>query len=175
ASLAPDRTFFVTSYSKCVAPGFRLGTLTVPTAYIAQAELLLHASAWFVAPMLSEVLVRLIENGKLDELVGERRQQALERYGVFLDIFPKAPKLQFPAFYAWLPLPHEWSADQLTAAARARSILVTPPIASAVGEGDPGGIRICLGAPKDPRELSTVLQILRDILGRHPIRVASVA
>ncbi|MFK0692119.1 PLP-dependent aminotransferase family protein [Mesorhizobium sp. IMUNJ 23033] len=175
ASLAPDRTFFVTSYSKCVAPGFRLGTLTVPTAYIAQAELLLHASAWFVAPMLSEVLVRLIENGKLDELVCERRQQALDRYGVFLDIFPKAPKLQFPAFYAWLPLPHEWSADQLTAAARARSILVTPPIASAVGEGDPGGIRICLGAPKDSRELSTVLQILRDILGRHPIRVASVA
>ncbi|TIW16997.1 MAG: PLP-dependent aminotransferase family protein, partial [Mesorhizobium sp.] len=80
ASLAPDRTFYVTSYSKCIAPGFRLGTLTVPTAQIAQAELLLHASAWFVAPMLGEAVVRLIENGKLEEVLRERRRQALERY-----------------------------------------------------------------------------------------------
>ncbi|TJW30788.1 MAG: aminotransferase class I/II-fold pyridoxal phosphate-dependent enzyme, partial [Mesorhizobium sp.] len=165
ASLAPGHTFYVTSYSKCIAPGFRLGTLTVPTAYIAQAELLLHASAWFVAPMLGEAVVRMIENGKLEELLRERRRQALERYRVFMDVFPKAPRLQFPAFFGWLPLPQEWSADQFAAAARGRGILVTPPIASAVGEGDPGAIRICLGAPKDLIELSDVLQILCDIMG----------
>ncbi|MDA9503953.1 transcriptional regulator [Bradyrhizobium sp. CCBAU 11386] len=175
ASLAPSRTFYVTSYSKCLAPAFRLGTLSVPTDYIAQAELLLHASAWFVAPMLSEVVVRLIESGKLDELLRERRLQALERYRVFLDVFPKAAKLQFPAFYGWLPLPQEWSADQFTAAARGRGILVTPRIASAVGERDPGATRICLGAPRDIAALSDVLQTLRDILARHPINVVSVA
>ncbi|WP_085033601.1 PLP-dependent aminotransferase family protein [Ensifer aridi] len=175
ASLAPGRTFYVTSYSKCVAPGFRLGTLTVPTAYIGQTELLLHASAWFVAPLLSEAVVRLIENGKLEELLRARRRQALERYRVFLDVFPEATKLQFPAFYAWSPLPPKWSADQFAAAARVRGIFVTPPIASAVGERDPGAIRICLGAPKDLRELSDVLQTLRDLLGRHPVNVVSVA
>ncbi|MER8549904.1 PLP-dependent aminotransferase family protein [Mesorhizobium sp. M1169] len=175
ATLAPDRTFYVTSYSKCVAPGFRLGTLTVPTAYIAQAELLLHASAWFVAPLLSEAVVRLIESGKLEELLRERRRQAIERYRVFLDVFPNAPKLQFPAFYGWLPLPKEWSADQFTAAARVHGILVTPPIASAVGAVHPAAVRICLGAPKNLEELSTVLQILRDILARRPANVVSVA
>lgn len=175
ASLAPTRTFYITSYSKCLAPAFRLGTLRVPTAYIAQAELLLHASAWFVAPMLSEAVVRLIESGKLEELLRERRQQALERYRVFLDVFPKAENLQFPAFYGWLPLPQDWSADQFTAAARARGILVTPRIASAVGEGDPGAVRVCLGAPNDLKELSNALQILRDILSRRPVNVASVA
>ncbi|MER9076871.1 PLP-dependent aminotransferase family protein [Mesorhizobium sp. M0904] len=175
ATLAPGRTFYVTSYSKCVAPGFRLGTLTVPTAYIAQAELLLHASAWFVAPLLSEAVVRLIESGKLEELLRERRRQALERYRVFLDVFPNAPKLQFPAFYGWLPLPKEWSADQFTAAARVHGILVTPPIASAVGEVHPAAVRVCLGAPKNLEELSTVLQILRDILAHRPANVVSVA
>lgn len=175
ASLAPNRTFYVTSYSKCLAPAFRLGTLTVPTAYVAQAELLLHASAWFVAPMLSEVVVRLIETGKLEELLRERRLQALERYQVFSGLFPKAEKLHFPAFYGWLPLPEEWSPDQFAAAARSRGVLVTPRIASAVGESDPGAIRICLGAPKDIEELSDVLQMLRDILRRHPVNVVSVA
>ncbi|WP_027535756.1 PLP-dependent aminotransferase family protein [Bradyrhizobium sp. WSM3983] len=175
ASLAPSRTFYVTSYSKCLAPAFRLGTLSVPTTYISQAELVLHASAWFVAPMLSEAVVRLIESGKLGELLRERRLQALERYRVFLDVFPKAEKLQFPAFYGWLPLPKEWSADQFSAAARGRGILVTPRIASTVGEGDPGAIRLCLGAPNDLNELSNVLQILRDILGGRPANVVSVA
>lgn len=125
--------------------------------------------------MLSEAVVRLIESGKLEELLRERRRQALERCRVFLDVFPEAPKLQFPAFYAWLPLPPKWSAHQFAAAARGRGILVTPPIASAVGEADPGAVRICLGAPKDLRELTDVLQILREILGRHPVNVVSVA
>ncbi|MET2833100.1 PLP-dependent aminotransferase family protein, partial [Mesorhizobium shangrilense] len=126
-------------------------------------------------PMLSEAVVRLIENGKLEELLRERRRQALERYRVFLEVFPNATKLQFPAFFGWLPLPPEWSADRFAAAARGRGIFVTPPIASGVGEADPGAIRICLGAPKDLRELSDVLQALRDILSRHPASVVSVA
>ncbi|MFA1624875.1 PLP-dependent aminotransferase family protein [Rhizobium mongolense] len=175
AALAPGRTFYVTSYSKCVAPGFRLGTLTVPTAYIGQTDLFLHASAWFVAPLLSEVAVRLIENGKLEELLRERRRQAQERYRVFLDVFPKAVELQCPAFWGWLPLPPEWSADQFAASAGGRGIVVTPPIATAVGERNPGAIRLCFGASKDLTELSDVLQVLRDILERDPVNVASVA
>ncbi|MHC2584776.1 DNA-binding transcriptional MocR family regulator [Bradyrhizobium diazoefficiens] len=120
ASLAPTRSFYVRSYSKCLPPAFRLGTLTVPAAYTAQTELLLHASAWFVAPILSEVVVRLIESGQLEKLLRERRLQALERYRVILHIFPKAAQLQFPAFYGWLPLHQEWSADQFAATARGR-------------------------------------------------------
>ncbi|WP_247800757.1 hypothetical protein [Bradyrhizobium sp. 191] len=44
--------------------------------------------------MLSEVVVRLIESSKLEQLLRERRLQALERYRVFLDVFSKAAKLQ---------------------------------------------------------------------------------
>ncbi|WP_439408592.1 hypothetical protein ACNJX9_09730 [Bradyrhizobium sp. DASA03076] len=112
--------------------------------------------------------MRLIDSGKLETLLRERRLQALERYRVILHIFPKAAKLQFPAFYGWLPLPQEWSADQF-AAARGRGILVIPRIAAAVGKGDPGASRICLGAPRDVVALSDVLQTLRDILARHAL------
>ncbi|AGS25328.1 PLP-dependent aminotransferase family protein [Rhizobium etli] len=175
ASLVPDRTFYVTSYSKCVAPGFRLGTLTVPAAYIGQTELLLHASAWYVVPLLSEAVVRLIESGKLEELLRERRRQAQERYRVFRDVFPEASNLQFPAFFTWLPLPQKWSADQFAAAARSHEIFMTPPFASAIAERDAGAIHVCLGAPNDLSELSDVLHTLREILGRHPLNVVSVA
>lgn len=175
AELIPDRSFYITSYSKCVAPGFRLGTLTVPSALTRQTELLLHASSWFVTPMLGEMAVRLIESGKLDELVRERRQQALDRYRVFSNVFPAAERLKFPPFFGWLPLPPEWSAVGIAAAARQHGILVTPPIASIVDDEDPGAIRVCLGAPKDLSELSNALSTLNEIIAHPPMNVFSVA
>lgn len=175
SELIPERSFYITSYSKCVAPGFRLGTLTVPPALTKQTELLLHASSWFATPMLSALAVRLIESGKMAELLRERRQQALERYRMFTTIFPAAEGLKFPPFFGWLPLPPEWSAVGFASAARGHGILVTPPIASMVDDADPGAVRVCLGGPKEVSELSNALYTLRDIVARAPLNVFSVA
>lgn len=173
--LVPNRSFYITSYSKCVAPGFRLGTLTVPEAFAARTELLLHASTWFVAPMLSEVAVRLIETGRLESLLAERRRQAVDRYAMFAVAFPAAEKLRAPPFFGWLPLPEDWTAASFVAAARSRGIAVTPPMASMVGDIDPGGVRVCLGAMKDLAELSSILQVLREVTASRPANVLSVA
>ncbi|WP_084674097.1 aminotransferase-like domain-containing protein [Methylobacterium sp. WSM2598] len=175
AALIPERSFYVTSYSKCVAPGFRLGTLSVPPAFKVRAELFVHASSWFAAPILGDLAVRLLESGRLDELIRERRRQATERYRLFAKFFPYAEKLDNPPFYAWLPLPQEWSASRFTSAARGQGILVTPPTASTVDDDDPGAVRVCLGAPDDLSELSDALSILSEILARPPLSVFSVA
>lgn len=175
SALIPERSFYATSYSKCVAPGFRLGTLTVPKAFAGNAELLVHASSWFAAPMLTEMVVRLIESGKLDGLVKERRRQAVERYRVFSSFFPEAEKLEAPAFYGWLPLPLEWSAAGYASAARAIGVLVTPPIASTVDDNDPGAVRVCLGAPDDIDELTHALSALSEVRARPPLNIFSVA
>ena len=134
-----------------------------------------YASSWFVAPMLSEVAVRLIQSGKLAKLFSERRQQALDRYALFVDAFPAVVKLQAPPFFGWLPLSREWTSGSFVAAARSRGILVTPPMASTVNETDQSGVRICLGAMKDLGELSNVLQVLRDLSVARPLSVLSVA
>lgn len=173
--LIPDRSFYITSFSKCIVPGFRLGTLTVPSVFTEQTKLVLHASSWFAAPLLSEMAARLIASGKLDELARERRQQALDRYRVFSGILPAAEKVKLPPFYGWLPLPPEWSAIGFASAARRHSILVTPPNASMVDDADPGAIRVCLGGPKDLAELSNALHTLHEIITRPPPNVFSVA
>ncbi|MCK1480652.1 PLP-dependent aminotransferase family protein [Bradyrhizobium sp. 197] len=173
--LIPDRSFYITSYSKRVAPGFRVGMLVVPPVLIEQTELLLHASCWYLPPMLSEMAVRLIESRKLDDLVHVRRQQAIERYRVFSDVFPAAEKLKFPPFYGWLPLPSQWSASAFASAARRRGILVTPPNASMVDDAEPGAIRVCLGGPNGLPELSSALHTLHEIITRPPSNVFSVA
>lgn len=175
AAMAPMRSFYITSFSKFVAPGFRLGTLTAPAKLINQAELLLHASAWFVAPMLGEVASQLVQTGKFEQLLAMRRNQAASRYQVFADIFPEAAKLPYPAFFGWLPLGQGWTAEQFAAAARGRGILITPPIASSVNDEDPGGVRICFGSPRQIDELSVLLTNLRDVLSLRPLTVVSVA
>lgn len=176
AELAPGRTFYVTSFSKCVAPGFRLGTLTTPVGFTEKTDLLMHASAWFVTPALSEIAVRLIESGRLAELIAERRVQAVERHRIFTGIFGgEAVQPEFPGFYGWLKLRGEWSAMGFFSAARSIGILVTPPDASSVDEADPGGIRICLGGLQDLSMLDTALRRLERLAEKRSWNVLSVA
>jgi len=175
ASLVPDRTLYITSYSKCVAPGFRLGTLSVPAKLVDDANVLLHAAAWFASSMLSEVLVRLIEDGRLDALIAERRRAALERFQIFKSVFRDAGDVPCPPFFAWLPLPRSWSANDFVAAAQTNNILVTPPASSSVASHDPAGVRICLGSPRDGAELGSALHNLAKILEASRQTVFSVA
>jgi DNA-binding transcriptional MocR family regulator len=173
--LAPHRTFYITSFSKYVAPGFRLGTLTVPTVFSSDVDLLLHASTWFVAPLLSEMAVRLIESGQMAKLTAERRAQASERYGLFQKLFVTPDRINFPCFFGWLPLPKEWPSLRFATMARNLGIIVTPPVASTVNDGEAGGVRVCLGAPKDLNSLSSALMKLRHLLETEPAEVFSVA
>lgn len=175
AQLAPDRCIYLTSYSKCVAPGFRLGALVVPYNFIQQVDLLLHGSTWFVTPLLTEVASRMIQTGKLDELISERRRQAIDRYNVFTSVFPHTEKLKYPPFFGWLPLPPQWNAASFANAAQRIGIQVTPPVASLVDVTDPHAVRICLGAPKELGQLASALRLLKQVVEKKPSDVLSVA
>lgn len=166
AALMPHRTLYITSYSKCIAPGFRLGTLSVPSKMIDEANVFLHGSAWFANSMLSEVLVRLIDDGRLEALIDERRRAACDRYRVFTSVFEEVEKLSCPPFFGWLPLPRNWSANDFVAMAQGGGILVTPAASSSVGTQDPRGVRICLGGPKDLTDLEASLRNLARLLER---------
>ncbi|MCF3934380.1 PLP-dependent aminotransferase family protein [Acuticoccus sp. M5D2P5] len=175
AELLPSHSFYISSFSKCVAPGFRLGALAVPPTFVERANLMLHATSWFVSPVLCMAATRLIETGKLDALVAQRRRQASERYGVFRETFSDAALIDTPAFFGWLPLPADWSATSFATAARAAGILVTPPAASNVGPSEPDGVRLCLGIPPDLETLAAVLRTLHDLISRRPWNILSVA
>jgi DNA-binding transcriptional MocR family regulator len=173
--LLPDQCFYIRSYAKIILPGFRLGVLISPQPKVELTNLLLHASSWFVTPLMTELIVQLIQTGTLDELAANRREQAKARYAVFTSVFPEAQRIADPAFFGWLPLGRDWTAGRFAEALRLNNILATPPTSSTVSPKNPGGVRICLGGAETLDDLRAVLHRVRRVFDSKDSGVYSVA
>jgi DNA-binding transcriptional MocR family regulator len=125
AALLPAQTCHVSSASKTLALGLRLGTLVAPEPAHARLAAAVRSSTWLAAPLLGEVFARWVADGTATSIVAGRRKavaaratvaaSALEGLGVQAD--PASPHL-------WLPLPEQWSVGQFVAAAREEGVLV---------------------------------------------------
>jgi DNA-binding transcriptional MocR family regulator len=166
AALAPERTYFLTSTSKTLAPGLRIAYVLAPHGMVPRIEASLRATTWAVAPLMAAVASSWIRDGTADAIVEARRREARERQalarerllGADLDAHPEA-------YYVWLRLPEPWRSDGFAAVARARGVLVTPSEAFAVGRGAaPHAVRLCLGAARRRETLARGLDLVADLL-----------
>jgi DNA-binding transcriptional MocR family regulator len=151
AVLAPERTFYFTSFTKCIMPGLRSGYLVVPET-LASASANSHlVSNWMATPMLAEVASRWIKDGTAVKLLewqikvlGERNKMAAKVLG---DIpFHASPN----GLHIWLPLPATWEEASFVTQARLHGVAVAPGSVFAVSEtAGHSGVRICLGVNTD--------------------------
>jgi DNA-binding transcriptional MocR family regulator len=166
AALAPERSYYLTSTSKTLAPGLRIAYVLAPPAMVPRLVASLRATTWAVAPLTAAVASLWIRDGTADRLLAARRGEARERQaiararlaGADLDAKPEA-------YYLWLRLPEPWRGDAFAAAARARGVLVTPAEAFAVGrEPAPHAVRICVGAARTREALGRGLDAVAELL-----------
>jgi DNA-binding transcriptional MocR family regulator len=166
AMLIPERTFYVTSFAKCLAPGLRIGAMIVPESFRDRCINGVRATGWMASPLMAEVLARLIHNGDLARQVQLKRREAGLRNAVADRVLgPLLPKVsETPGFHRWLPLPQGRTLDALVAQAAHAGIMLAAP--GALQQVDRGGlgIRICLGHPAHADELERALGALRKIL-----------
>ncbi len=167
AALAPERTYYLTSTSKTLAPGLRVAYVLSPPAMVARLAASLRATTWAVAPLTAAVASLWVRDGTADALLEARREEARLRQAMAAARLRGADVLARPeAYYLWLRLPERWRGDAFVAEARARGVLVTPAEAFAVGrEAAPHAVRLCLGAARSReslgRGLDTVAGLLR--------------
>lgn len=166
AELAPERVIHVTSLSKSMAPGLRVGYVLAPEALVPRLGAVLRGSVWMTAPLLGEIARLWIEGGMGDRLAAERladahaRQALAARYLAGQRITTKPS-----SFHLWLQLPEPWRASEFVALARRRGVLVTAPEAFVVGrEEAPHAVRVCLSAVSTIERLETALGILSGLL-----------
>ncbi len=166
AALAPERSYYLTSTSKTLAPGLRIAYVAAPPAMVPRLAASLRATTWAVAPLTAAVASTWIGNGTADALLAARRHEARARQAIAVEALAGADlQTQPEAYYLWLRLPEPWRGDAFAAEARARGVLVTPAEAFAVGrEPAPHAVRLCLGAARTRESLRRGLDVVAGLL-----------
>ncbi|MGE5124722.1 MAG: PLP-dependent aminotransferase family protein [Betaproteobacteria bacterium] len=166
AALAPERTYYLTSTSKTLAPGLRIAYVKAPPSRVPRLAASLRATTWAVAPLTAAIASAWIRDGWADGLLQARREEARARQalarerlaGADLDVHPEA-------YYLWLRLPEPWRADGFVAEARARGVLLTPAEAFSVDrEPVVHAVRLCTGAARTREALGRGLDVVADLL-----------
>lgn len=164
--LWPEGVFHVSSLSKSLSNGLRLGVLLAPPQGIAQARSALEAIPMTSSPVDYALLEEWVSNGVADSLRDSLRGEAFRRNNLARDILKDRPLLtDDSAFHLWWPMPHA-RAESLAASALERGVSVTAPNAVRTDpEDDESGIRLCLGGPSRAeveRGLSVLAQLTSD-------------
>ena len=171
ATFAPERTIHVTSTSKCIAPGLRVGFVHAPARLANPIRGAVNLSCWMTPPLTAEIAARWIEDGTAYQLTDLQIKAAAKRQRLVHRILGE--HLSTPeaiGFHLWLELPPGWSADLFCSQAAERDVKVTNGSAFSVNAQDaPNAVRICLSHEADERRVETGLKTLREILDEGPI------
>ena len=166
AALAPERTYYLTSTSKTLAPGLRIAYVKAPSARVPRLAASLRATTWAVAPLTAAIASAWIRDGSADALLQARREEARVRQAMARERLAGADLDAHPeAYYLWLRLPAPWRADAFVAEARERGVIVTPAEAFAVDrDGVVHAVRLCTGAARTRETLARGLDVVADLL-----------
>jgi DNA-binding transcriptional MocR family regulator len=125
--LAPERTFHITSLSKTVAPGLRLGFVVSPIGEERVLRSHVRNMAARTVGITGEIARYWIETGMAWHFLERGRTELATRRAMFMEVMkdevfncsPGAP-------YAWLKLPSQWSPPRFAKALAQQKIKVTP-------------------------------------------------
>lgn len=170
ASMVPERTVYLTSASKNMAPGLRIGFMAVPPRLRRVIREVTTMSNWMSAPLMAEIATGWIANGHADRLVAWHRQQAAERQELAREIL--GPHMQPPStscYHLWLHLPEPWRMDSFSAAALREGVrIITADAFSVRRDHAPHAVRLCLGAAHSLQQIRNGLERLVDLLASKP-------
>ncbi len=162
----PERSFYIVSFAKCLAPGLRIAAMIAPEAFRDRSINALRATGWMAVPVMAEAVARLISNGGLARQAKLKRDKAALRDAIVRRILkawlPAASAA--PGFHIWLPLPAGRTLTALIAQAAQAGITLAPPGALRRMESESLGVRLCLGAPATEADLERALIEIRRIL-----------
>ncbi|SOE16502.1 GntR family transcriptional regulator [Hoeflea halophila] len=169
AAMAPERTFYFTSLTKCIMPGLRFGFLTMPEAFASAAANRHLVTSWMATPLMAEIGCRWIEDGTAERLLNWQMDALGKRNEVAAKALSGIPFQSSPnGMHVWLPIPGAWTEEEFVAHARLNGVAVAPGSAFAMSESARDqGVRICLGA-ETSRTLQRGLNVIARLARSNP-------
>ena len=165
-TIAPDITIYITSLSKSVAAGLRVGYVVAPPALAAQLEAAARALHYAAPALPAEVATRWIQDGQADRFAEAERTENAARQELARGILPASVICGDPAAqHLWLALPEPWRREDFVAEAKRRGVVITGADIFAVGRASaPHAVRVGLCMPRTREEVVRGLTALADAL-----------
>ncbi|GBQ27576.1 transcriptional regulator [Gluconacetobacter sacchari DSM 12717] len=144
-TLAPERTFHVSSLSKILSPGLRIGALIPPVGYAGDCLRALLASSLMIAPLSYAMMAQWMQDGTAESVRNALHAESVRRQALVLSVLGAwAVTPSCHAFHAWLPMPAEYAA-RVVAHAHRLGVTLPPPGMFDAGDGMRGGVRLAFG------------------------------
>ena len=163
----PERTFYLTSMSKNLVPGLRVGLLRTPDGWTERVTGAVFATTVMLTPLDAAAACAWMEDGTAARVMAWKRDEVRARQQIARQILGATVTGSPESQHAWLELPAGWPSDDFARDARQRGVIVTPARDFAVERHNvPHAVRVALGAPPDretlKRGLTTLAEILKD-------------
>ncbi len=170
ANLLPEQTIYLSSLSKCMAGGLRIGYAHAPARITERLRTAVRMTCWMPAPLMAEVARRWIYSGVGDRLGQWQREEIKARCAIALDrLEPYELDYKDGSHHIWLMLPDHWKANDLRPQAEDRGIRVLGAQSFAVHrQNAPEAIRICVGRPDTIDHVAKGMDILANLLETDP-------
>lgn len=147
AFYAPERTVYITGFSKNVATGLRVGAVIFPEPYRPALERAVRATTWNTPSIMTTLVCNWIQDGTVSRFETLKRRDARQRQAVLRTTFEDIPCIAHPSsYFAWLPLPDEARADRIARNLMDCNISVSTAEPFSTSLVVPQALRIALGS-----------------------------
>ena len=166
ASLAPETTVYVSSLSKSVATGLRVGFVCAPREWIPKLERAIRATTWNTPATMTAIACGWMEDGTVARLEDDKRRDATMRQRLAAEVLGRLKRISHPAsYFVWLPLAQEVRADAIAMALVRERISVSTAHPYSTSAHAPHAIRLALGSvdlATLERSLETVARVVAE-------------
>ncbi|MBX8491749.1 PLP-dependent aminotransferase family protein [Pseudomonas cichorii] len=167
ATLAPERTVYVSGFSKSVATGLRVGFVAAPPQLIPNLERTIRATTWNTPGVLTAIVTAWLDDGTVARLEVEKRQDAQSRQALAAAVLEGVRYVSHSSsYFLWLPLTEDARADQITMALMQEQISVSTAEPFSTSAHVPHAIRLALGSA-DMKSLEVALKRVRWVVGLY--------
>jgi DNA-binding transcriptional MocR family regulator len=148
AAFAPERTLYITSFTKITVPGLRIGYLAAPDRYVAAVANRHLVSNWMATPSIAEIATRWVTDGTAMELVNWQRRALAGRHAIAEETLGNLAYHSHPqSLHIWLPLPEGHLEEGFVSQARLRGVAMAPGSSfRTLDQGWQPAVRISLGS-----------------------------
>lgn len=164
----PERCIYLTSLSKALSPGLRIGFVVAPEAMRTRIAAAVAATTMMVPAAMAEIAAMLIEDGTAARAAAAQRAEASRRIEIARAILGAENCPASPSDNLWVHLPPPWRADAFALEASRRGALISSATAFATSRRIPEAVRVSISSPQDHDQLRRGLEIVRRLMRDVP-------